>query len=265
MMVVFVIYTLIAIPYEIAWDLGTAWIAISVIVEVAFVVDIWLNFRTAYRGRDDELIVDRLQIAKHYAKTVFVLDLIASVPLTTVLLLLDEDDSSGAFALLKLFKVFRLFRISRVFRLIAAFQLTAYLQLGLLFSGFILMAHWCGCIFFRIPFLEGTLENGQENWIQVEGLEDADDGTQYQQSLYWAITTITTVGYGDITPVTQGEQIYVMFVMAFGAIFYATIIGTVGRVLTERFAADTEYHARMQGRLYFSSIPVLVLYVFCLC
>lgn len=37
-------------------------------------------------------------------------------------------------------------------------------------------------------------------------LEDALPGTQYVVSFYWAITTMTTVGFGDIVPTTNIER-----------------------------------------------------------
>lgn len=39
---------------------------------------------------------------------------------------------------------------------------------------------------------------------------------QYVASVYWATETITTVGYGDITPISTAERIVAMFVMLLG-------------------------------------------------
>jgi len=42
--------------------------------------------------------------------------------------------------------------------------------------------------------------------LQAQGIEDDTFMVKYLTSLYWAIVTITTVGYGDILPVTLLEK-----------------------------------------------------------
>ena len=38
-------------------------------------------------------------------------------------------------------------------------------------------------------------------------------------ALFWAISTVTTVGYGDITPVTTGGKLVAIFLMLSGSLF----------------------------------------------
>ena len=72
--------------------------------------------------------------------------------------------------------------------------------------------------------------NGHSDLLDY-GRSDADFRTQYWTSLYWALTTLTTIGYGDITPSTNGEKIYSMLVMVIGAVIYATIFGNVAIII----------------------------------
>jgi len=50
---------------------------------------------------------------------------------------------------------------------------------------------------------------------------------QYLAALYWAMTTITTVGYGDILPVSDAERGLAMVSMVVGGTFYGYIIGSM--------------------------------------
>eukprot|EP00957_Ditylum_brightwellii_P094333 7182709-Ditylum_brightwellii.AAC.1 len=47
------------------------------------------------------------------------------------------------------------------------------------------------------------------------------------ESVYWAFTTLTTVGYGDLTPINFPQTCYALFVGAIGATFSAAIIANV--------------------------------------
>ena len=40
--------------------------------------------------------------------------------------------------------------------------------------------------------------------------------SDYINSLYWTITTVTTVGYGDVTPVGNAQKLYAIFVQLLG-------------------------------------------------
>ncbi|MBN1529433.1 MAG: voltage-gated potassium channel, partial [Thermoleophilaceae bacterium] len=57
--------------------------------------------------------------------------------------------------------------------------------------------------------------------------------------------TVTTVGYGDVTPVTDGGRIIAMAVMLTGIGFVAILTGAVA----ERFLASTRQVAQVESEL----------------
>ena len=61
---------------------------------------------------------------------------------------------------------------------------------------------------------------GDSSWLILANLEEANAVDTYISALYWSVTTITTVGYGDLVPVTSGEKIFVIFSVAVGAVTY---------------------------------------------
>ena len=104
------------------------------------------------------------------------------------------------------------------------------------------------CLFFSVPFLRvgfcfvfllelastkqlltcsRSNEYGDRPWIANSGIKHSGFRKQYTTSLYWSLSTLSTVGYGDITPGTDEEKVLSMIVMIFGSVLYATIIGNI--------------------------------------
>lgn len=58
-----------------------------------------------------------------------------------------------------------------------------------------------------------------------------DSLTEYNKAMYWLITTIATVGYGDITPSTNIGRVYTMGVMIMGATIWGILIASASRMM----------------------------------
>ena len=65
--------------------------------------------------------------------------------------------------------------------------------------------------------------------------------TSVFQSLWWAIATLTTVGYGDIYPITTGGKIFTTVILFIGLGIVAVPAGLVATALSE--ARDLEEKA----------------------
>src|ERR1700742_2714335 len=87
------------------------------------------------------------------------------------------------------------------------------------------IAHWIACIFYAIGASE--LDNEPICWIVMSNIQDASVFDKYIISLYWAFTTMTTVGYGDVTPYTMSEKIYAMFSMLIACGVFAYVVGSI--------------------------------------
>ncbi len=84
-------------------------------------------------------------------------------------------------------------------------------------SVILIVAQYVGCGFHWIALHQPDSTTGTDSgssssgysWLVEKQLQDAPLQEKYVASVYWAIITMATIGYGDISPVTMNERIYV--------------------------------------------------------
>ena len=67
----------------------------------------------------------------------------------------------------------------------------------------------------------------------------------YMVSIYWTITTITTVGYGDISGTNIPEMIFCCIVMLIGVIAFGFANGTLAAIMTNYDNKSENYQMKM--------------------
>jgi hyperpolarization activated cyclic nucleotide-gated potassium channel 2 len=81
--------------------------------------------------------------------------------------------------------------------------------------------------------------------MSVVGILDINStySDKYATSVYWAVTTMATIGYGDITPITTYEKIYVMVSMLVASAVFAFIVGSISSIFvkSETIISDFKY------------------------
>lgn len=106
LILILVIYTAIFTPYVAAFLLndknGTVKDAknrykdpltiIDLIVDIMFIIDILINFRTTYVNKNDEVVSHPGKIAVHYFKGWFLIDVVAAIPFDLLLFGSDTDE-----------------------------------------------------------------------------------------------------------------------------------------------------------------------------
>lgn len=99
-----------------------------------------------------------------------------------------------------------------------------------------------GCFWFMSAQIDGFTP---DCWVVRRGILNEDIMTKYLNSVYWAFTTVTTVGYGDIFAFTQLEMILAITWMITGVGFYSFTIGSLSSFLLTIDTRDSILNAKL--------------------
>ena len=164
---------------------------------------------------------------RQYAFSFFgVIDLLSTLPLYLGWIF-------GPMRYLMVVRTFRLIRVFRVFKLFSFLEEGDMLLRSLYLSGRKIMVFFLFVVIMVISL--GTL------MFMVEGNVENSQFTDIPTSIYWAVVTMTTVGYGDIAPVTGLGRMLSAIVMMLGY----TIMAVPTGIVSAQFIHD---HQQRQSR-----------------
>jgi len=92
----------------------------------------------------------------------------------------------------------------------------------------IIITYFVGCTFYLISSIQNdpNLFNlGIETYITRNNLDNEDAIYRLITSCYFSITTLSTVGYGDLSPVSDTEKLVGIVIMIGGVAFFSYIMG----------------------------------------
>ncbi len=219
----------VEIPLRLAMDLPLrgALLYFDVCIAAVFVVDMVLTFFTAVY--DNGVLIDnRKEVARRYLKGWFFIDLLAILPLDLLF--------GSAFRHARLLRLIRLAHVATFMQKVAKANVVNASVLRMVFLAFwvSLFAHWSACGWIAL----GAGNIGDE-W-------KTDEGLLYLRSLYWAVTTIVTIGYGDITPVTAGQTIFTIGIQLLGAGLYGYVIAIFASLIAKLDVARSHFSEQLE-------------------
>ncbi|XP_063778261.1 potassium voltage-gated channel subfamily H member 8 isoform X1 [Pseudophryne corroboree] len=253
-------YVAVTVPYNVSFvdndDLSStrSTTVSDISVEILFIIDIILNFRTTYVSKSGQVIFKARSICIHYVTTWFVIDLIAALPFDLLYAF-----NVTVVSLVHLLKTIRLLRLLRLLQKLDRYSQHSTIVLTLLMSMFALLAHWMACIWYVI----GRMEMEENNpltwdigWLHELGkrLESPfySNNTQggptirstYIASLYFTLSSLTSVGFGNVSANTDAEKIFSICIMLIGALMHALVFGNVTAIIQRMYSRWSLYHTR---------------------
>ncbi|CAL8278711.1 unnamed protein product [Lota lota] len=225
---------------------------VDLIVDIMFIVDIVINFRTTYVNSNDEVVSHSARIAVHYFKGWFLIDMVAAIPFDLLIYRSGEETTT----LIGLLKTARLLRLVRVARKLDRYSEYGAAVLFLLMCTFALIAHWLACIWYAIGNVERS-GSARIGWLDSLGdqlgkpYNDSKVGSgpsirdKYVTALYFTFSSLTSVGFGNVSPNTNSEKIFSICVMLIGSLMYASIFGNVSAIIQRLYSGTARYHTQM--------------------
>ena len=242
-----VVFSSVVAPMKVAYR-ATFLPELEVLIDAIFWLDIALQFCSGFEERGYPVLSFR-RIARRYASTWLVVDVLAVFPWELI---------SRQFAFVPLVKTVRLVRLKRLLAHTKLISGDNVLRVLMILSFWLLVTHWCACIFFALGWsLCGSVYD--ETWVILyfdgtrgQGLPDlrdsCGDGTPdgiasiHVRALYWALATMSSLGYGAApVAVTNAELVLGIFCQLLGACLAAAIFSNIAKLIEKLDAAGARY------------------------
>ncbi|KAK1586734.1 hypothetical protein Q3G72_005621 [Acer saccharum] len=249
LMVISAVYSSFFTPLEFGFFRGLPenLFLLDIANQFTFLLDIVVHFFVAFHDPHSySLVYDPNRIALRYLKSRFLVDFLGCLPWDAIYKVSGKKE---AVRYLLWIRLSRVCRVSEFFD-----KLEKDIRIKYLFTRIVKLlvvelycTHTAACIFY---YLATTVPPAKEGYTWIGSLKmgdysyshfrEIDLWTRYVTSLYFAIVTMATLGYGDIHAVNFREMIFIMIYVSFDMILGAYLLGNMTALIvkgsrTEKF------------------------------
>mmetsp|Transcript_114385 Transcript_114385/g.363501 ORF Transcript_114385/g.363501 Transcript_114385/m.363501 type:complete len:617 (+) Transcript_114385:261-2111(+) len=254
LMIIALLATAFVVPYEVALvstpSPGLA--AFDLCVNAVFIIDMVLTFNLAFTGsgfHQGQWVREPLKIARHYMAVPFSdnfnagwfwPDLITVLPWERIL----TGKNAATVRMVRVVRLLRMFRLVRVLKLFVrghtkyGFSFALVRIVRCLFVT-LMFLHWLACIWAHLGLEaemyaiseEGDCWLSRTHLAQEKPIKDFTAGETYRLALYFCVVVLTTVGFGDISPVNHVETIAMTITVFLTGLTWAWVVANVVGVI----------------------------------
>ena len=193
--------------------------------------------------KDGMQITDRSLILRTYVKEKLLGDALALMATSFTLTVENFQDSVDLYPLFLLkLKNYNEFESRIKELLITSIRAESLYKIFGLVLKIFLSAHLLACLWHYIAVMVNLQDPLKRTWLKDKGIENESIAGKYLYSFYWGITTMLTVGYGDITPTNIPEVFFNIWAMLLGCGLFGYTMNYIGEVLS--FANNRERHLK---------------------
>ncbi|XP_077211663.1 potassium channel AKT1-like isoform X2 [Tasmannia lanceolata] len=253
-LIILVIYSAWVSPFEFGFlesARGSLAIADNV-VNGFFAIDIILTFFVAYLDKGTFLLIDNpKQIARKYSSSWLILDVASTIPTEVTHKIFPPK-----LRLYGLFNMLRLWRLRRVSYMFSRLEKDRnfnyfWVRCAKLICVTLFAVHCAGCFNY---LLAARYHDPTKTWIgaSITDFSETSLWIRYVTSMYWSITTLTTVGYGDLHAQNTSEMIFDIFYMLFNLGLTAYLIGNMTNLVVHGTSRTRKFRDTIQAASSFA-------------